>query len=138
MERCPAQTAPTEFMHTGIYTWEVKGHKRTRLRISAHKLNIETGRYTTPLTPRENRTCDYCKNVLQNTHVESELHAILFCPLYIKPRTKFHDKVSNSIIEVMRVMSQSKNHFELGQLGKFCYELQDINKAYKDYIKNEV
>ena len=31
----------------------------------------------------------------------------------------------------MRVMSQSKNHFELAQLGKFCYELQDINKAYK-------
>ena len=52
----------------------------TKLRISAQKLNIETGRYTTPLTPRENRTCDYCKNVLQNTHVESELHAILFAP----------------------------------------------------------
>ena len=33
-------------------------------------------------------------------------------------------------------MSQSKKHFELAQLGKFCYELQDINKAYKNYIKN--
>ena len=37
----------------------------------------------------------------------------------------------------MRVMSQSKNDFELAHLGKFCYELQDTNKAYKIYIKNE-
>ena len=35
-------------------------HKRrniTKLRISAHNLKIETGRYTVPKTPIENRKC---------------------------------------------------------------------------------
>ena len=109
----------------------------TKLRISAHKLNIETGRYTDPITPREQRICEYCQNILQNTHVESEIHAILFCPLYIKPRIKFHASTYNSIIEALRIISHSEDHHELTQLGKFCFELQDLNKAYKNYIKED-
>ena len=33
----------------------------TRFRISAHNLEIETGRYTSPKTPLENRLCMHCK-----------------------------------------------------------------------------
>ena len=49
----------------------------TKLRISAHKLNIELGRYNTPRTPVENRKCSFCKS-----SVEDESHFILDCPLY--------------------------------------------------------
>ena len=48
----------------------------TRWRLSNHDLRIETGRYTKPMTPRENRTCVLC-NV-----IEDEYHVIFSCPLY--------------------------------------------------------
>ena len=33
----------------------------SKWRLSCHKLRIETGRYDTPKTPREERTCKRCK-----------------------------------------------------------------------------
>ena len=53
----------------------------TRWRLSNHDLKIETGRYTRPTTPREQRTCDVC-GVL-----EDEYHAIFVCPRYNELRT---------------------------------------------------
>ena len=40
-----------------------------KFRISSHKLKIETGRFTRPLTPLENRVCDHCF-----TTIEDEFH----------------------------------------------------------------
>ena len=49
----------------------------TKLRISAHSLAIETGRYTRPQkTDINKRLCFYCKNV------ESEFHMVFECNLY--------------------------------------------------------
>ena len=45
----------------------------TKLRISAHKLQIKIGRYARPKIQRQNRLCSSC-NVL-----EDELHFILYC-----------------------------------------------------------
>ena len=47
----------------------------TKLRTSSHKLHIETGRHKRPITPREFRFCDLCKN----GKVEDELHFLLNC-----------------------------------------------------------
>ena len=48
----------------------------TKLRISAHDLLIETGRYTKPKkTPVENRLCRFCKS----NNIEDEPHFILHC-----------------------------------------------------------
>ena len=53
----------------------------TRLRISAHQLQIERGRYTVPRkTPIERRLCTTC-NVL-----EDEKHFVLTCPRHDKER----------------------------------------------------
>ena len=53
----------------------------SKLRISAHNLAIETGRYTKPTaTPIEKRLCFHCKEV------EDEYHLILKCPLYAGER----------------------------------------------------
>ena len=49
----------------------------TQLRISAHRLCIEIGRYSRPKLPRENRVCFSCKNA-----VEDEKHFLFHCKEY--------------------------------------------------------
>ena len=62
-----------------------KKHKfaLSRLRLSAHSLAVETGRYDR--TPREDRLCAHCN---MNQH-ENEYHFLLVCPLYIDIRPKY-------------------------------------------------
>ena len=51
----------------------------TKLRISAHDLLIEMGRYNKPKkTPVENRLCCFCKS----NNIEVEPHTILHCSIY--------------------------------------------------------
>ena len=62
-----------------IYTSYLHDYYRyiiTRWRLSNHNLKIETDRYVTPIIPREERTCELC-NVL-----EDESHVIFKCPRY--------------------------------------------------------
>ena len=47
----------------------------TRLRLSSHNLNIETGRHTG--TDRADRLCTLCKN-----GIEDETHFLITCPMY--------------------------------------------------------
>ena len=54
----------------------------TRLRISSHRLKIETGRYIG--LERDKRICEKCNlNV-----VENEIHFLIDCPFYKEKRTK--------------------------------------------------
>ena len=56
----------------------------TKLRISAHSLAIETGRYTRPQKlPIDRRTCFHCDRV------EDEFHFIFDCKLYSTERNNF-------------------------------------------------
>ena len=59
--------------------------KLTKLRISAHPLEIETGRYSKPCIPKECRFCHFCK-----TAVEDELHFLYDCPIYKDIRQKYY------------------------------------------------
>ena len=59
--------------------------KLTKLRLSAHPLEIETGRYSKPCIPRECRFCSFCKNT-----VEDELHFLYDCPIYKDIRKKYY------------------------------------------------
>ena len=63
----------------------------TRLRISAHNLAIERGRYTYPKTPVEKRLCKVCNT----NEVENEQHFLLHCPLYKEMREDFFTNVGN-------------------------------------------
>lgn len=47
----------------------------TKLRISAHSLAIETGRYGTTKIPADQRFCKFCP-----TNVEDEVHFLFQCP----------------------------------------------------------
>ena len=56
----------------------------TKLRISCHKLHIETGRYNR--TPLEERICRHCN---LNT-IEDEEHLVLECSLYNEERAELY------------------------------------------------
>ena len=72
-----------------IYGQFLREDKRvaiTKWRLSSHDLHVEKGRYTSPITPREERTCSRCL-----TCVEDENHVLFLCPLYESVRVKFRD-----------------------------------------------
>ena len=51
----------------------------TRIRCSAHKLNIELGRYNG--IAREDRTCDFCRLERSQSFIEDEDHLLNICPI---------------------------------------------------------
>ncbi len=57
----------------------------TKLRLSNHKLEIETGRYSKPYKKPEERLCTICK---ENT--EDEQHFLMDCPAYKKDRSELY------------------------------------------------
>ena len=57
----------------------------TKLRISAHRLEIEAGRYTRPKTAIENRKCQLCSL----NKIEDEYHLFMECPIYSIEREEF-------------------------------------------------
>ena len=54
----------------------------TKLRLSNHKLAIETGRYVRPYKKPEERICPICKK-----DVEDEIHVLTLCPAYQEKRS---------------------------------------------------
>lgn len=63
----------------------------TRIRISAHPLNIETGRYSKPIIPSKERFCKFCTN-----EVEDELHFLFQCNTYNNIRIKYEIQTLNN------------------------------------------
>ena len=58
----------------------------TRLRVSAHRLGVETQRYKRPPVPRTQRFCAYCPPVpvtggLAVRPVDDECHCLTSCPM---------------------------------------------------------
>ena len=66
----------------------------TQLRLSAHKLKIEKGRYFN--IPRKNRICTVCST----TSVENEIQFLLECSAYSKERRTFSWNISNWVIDL--------------------------------------
>jgi hypothetical protein len=60
----------------------------TKLRISDHRLHIETGRYTKPYTVVEDRICQLCKS-----GVEDEKHFLVSCNAYNNERTQLISEI---------------------------------------------
>ena len=64
----------------------------TKLRISAHALEVETGRYKN--IAREERHCNWCKISTGAQVIEDESHVLYTCDLYSKLRQQFLNRVS--------------------------------------------
>ena len=67
----------------------------TRLRISAHRLEIEVGRWRK--IPRAERTCLWCSSTLSTHTTENESHFINDCGLYETSRLNVHQKIRKLI-----------------------------------------
>ena len=62
----------------------------TKLRLSNHKLAIETGRYSRPFKKPAERTCPICK-----IEMEDEYHFLNICPAYQEKRSSLLDYLEN-------------------------------------------
>lgn len=57
----------------------------SKLRLSSHKLHIETGRYGRNRVDRAQRRCNVCNSL----DIEDEYHFILICPVYVQYRNEY-------------------------------------------------
>ena len=69
-----------------------KRNKFCKLRISAHTLQIEAGRYTRPKTPVELRKCQLCHDNV----IEDETHFVLDCNCYNDLRESLYNSLSTA------------------------------------------
>ena len=90
----------------------------SKLRTSTHALEIEVGRYkkivlpnsSKPVKiPRELRVCTLC----DANEVESELHFLMTCPYYDKPRDLFFEQASITSPNLLSMETTSKFEFIL-------------------------
>ena len=92
----------------------------TKFKISSHKLKIESGRYTKPFTPLENRKCERCDLNL----IEDEIHFFDKCPSF-----------SNSRLDLFEfILKSNKNYLTLSSFDKLfwtinCENVDILNKT---------
>ena len=92
----------------------------TRLRLSSHSLNIETGRHTKPKTDRVDRICTLCNT---NT-VEDETHVLVNCPCYSDIRTEhIHETIlTANMTDYDKAVKILKSE-DLKPIAKFTHEI---------------
>jgi hypothetical protein len=115
-----------------------------QIRSSAHKLNIETGRYNN--TPHQDRLCDFCTSLVSSHSspnpiaVESEDHFINECPHGSTIRSSFINRL-HSLIPNLSVEASSRALVFSGTFPSFLQEFFDssdallLSKAKKDFIR---
>ena len=72
-----------------------------KIRISNHKLMIETGRYNQ--TSRNDRFCPICNSGI----IEDEFHFLLHCPKYSIPREKFYNQIQHNLLILFTYLAQN-------------------------------
>ena len=98
-----------------------------KLRLSAHNLHIETGRFSKNRTPRDKRLCPYCKTMNIFT-VENDVHFLLSCSLLNEEQQKFLEQVYRNFPNTALLSELNLFVWLLTQedscttilLGKFC------------------
>ena len=107
----------------------------TRIRISSHRLQVETGRYSKPALPREERFCDLCKKNSNNQILllGDEKHLIYDC----LANKKAYDKVPN---EIKMLISKKETETLFTLTGKlltsFGIYIKDSYNNYLNYTPN--
>ena len=108
-----------------IYGQFLREDKRvaiTRWRLSSHDLRIETGRYTSPRTPREARTCSKCPE-----YIEDEDHVLFQCPLYDSVRTRF--RATFLKLSTVYAMLNPTNIEDANMVGDIILDIEKIRKV---------
>ena len=99
----------------------------TKIRLSAHKFPIETGRYEQ--TPREERKCPFCE------HLGDEQHYILNCshpfiseirlPLINQLVTLHQELGQMNDPEILKFLLKSASAQTIDLVGALCYKIQN-------------
>ena len=103
----------------------------TRLMISAHKLKIETGRYSKVRIEQNERFCEYCKD--KTKQIDNEIHFIYDClnnksqreMFFMEQNLKQHEIDRLSVekkTELCKNMLLSNSKEMLSSLAKFIYQ----------------
>ena len=99
-----------------------------KLRLGVLPINIEIGRYSG--LPREERYCPLCNN----TEVETEIHAILYCPSYRAERSIMIDHAKSVSDTFDRLTDRGKigfltsNNNTLRKTARFISEMLKIRE----------
>ena len=93
----------------------------SRWRFSNHRLNIETGRYTKPITERKDRVCTLCRVV------EDELHVIFECPRYENARNQYNHLTVNRTITAFL----NPSYAEMVDTASFLYAIEAEREKLK-------
>jgi hypothetical protein len=91
-----------------------------QLHTSAHKLNIETGRYQQ--IPECNRICPMCPN----GQIENEIHFMTQCPAYLEQRIALYAKLDN------------RNFQKLNDENKFIWMMSNEDPDICQYLARYV
>jgi hypothetical protein len=86
-----------------------------KIRTNSHELHSETGHWTTPKTPWDERICHLC----DTKRVEDEKHFLLDCPAYTHIRSQF--KNIFHITDLPNLLSH-QNYGDLGTLLSMLFE----------------
>ena len=108
----------------------------TRLRISAHNLEIEYGRYKN--IPREKRKCKWCDLTLNTSHLENEHHVLFECDLYANIRSKLVRTLNNRMgkivcnleIGLKNTLEHAFRAISVSNLSKHILEIQSNCENY--------
>ena len=74
-----------------------------KFRMSSHKLEIEKGRHTRPVTPKDQRIYNRCQQ-----DVDDEIHFLMFCNIFDDRRSELFKKVKGRIINFDKLSSKQK------------------------------
>ena len=112
--------------HTQLDMIQILTHRIAfaRLVISSHRLKVETGRWTRPVTPVEERLCDQCQKL------DDEYHFLLEWNKFSILRTRFIPRyyyVRPSMFKCVQLIN-SMNCKTVRQLGKYIYH------AFSQYV----
>ena len=108
-----------------IYGQFLREDKRiilSKWRLSSHGLNIEKGRYTSPITPRQDRTCQACPHCVEDEH-----HVLFNCPLYDIVRVRFRDAFQR--LNTVRLMLNPSNIKDAKIVGDILLHVEEIIKS---------
>ena len=109
-------------------------HKTTKIRISAHDLEIETGRYNRPIkTPRNERICKWCNLSTGTSQIENENHMLFTCDLYAPIRSKLVNTLRCTVNKAISNSTNNSNQ-ELETI-RTAFENISIPSLYKDFPK---
>ena len=91
----------------------------TKWRLSSHDLHIEQGRYTSPITPRADRTCKSCASKIEDEH-----HVLFQCPLYNIVRLRFLDLFTR--LNTVNLMLNPVNIEDAEMVGDVLLQIEKI------------